>query len=132
MTAIRLGRVSGLLLIWIGCVMVGRVGAAKPGIFVETGDLATARFSHTATLLPNGKVLVAGGQGSTLTYLSSAEMFNPATGQVARHVAFVTRVDAAGERLSGAELGTCADGIGSVTSVAGTVGLAYEFETAKP
>jgi hypothetical protein len=49
----------------------------------------------------------------------------------ARHVAFVTRIDGTGERLSGEELGTCADGIGSVTTVSGTVGLAYEFETAK-
>ena len=49
----------------------------------------------------------------------------------ARHVAFVTRVDGTGERLSGDELGTCADGIGSVTIVSGTVGLAYEFEAAK-
>jgi hypothetical protein len=51
--------------------------------------------------------------------------------RLGRHFAFVTRLDAAGERLNGAELGTCADGIGSVTSVAGTVGLAFEFETAK-
>jgi len=34
-----------------------------------------------------------------------------------------------GERLSGDVLGTCADGIGSVTSVSGTLGVAYEFET---
>jgi hypothetical protein len=49
--------------------------------------------------------------------------------RLARHVAFVTRLDAAGERLSGDELGTCADGIGSVTTVSGTVGLAYDFDT---
>jgi hypothetical protein len=51
--------------------------------------------------------------------------------RLARHVAFVTRLDATGERLSGDELGTCADGIGSVTTLAGTVGLAYDFDTAK-
>ena len=50
--------------------------------------------------------------------------------RLARHVSFVSRVDATGERLSGDQLGTCADGIGSVASISGTLGLAYEFDTA--
>jgi hypothetical protein len=49
------------------------------GSWSSTGSLATARDSHTATLLPSGKVLVAGGN-SRLGRLSSAELYDPATG----------------------------------------------------
>jgi hypothetical protein len=41
--------------------------------------MTTTRANHTATLLPNGTVLVAGGYSSSST-LSSAEIYNPATG----------------------------------------------------
>jgi len=50
---------------------------------------------------------------------------------ISRHVAFVTRVDAAGQRLNGDVLGSCADGIGTTTSLAGSIGLSYTIETAK-
>jgi hypothetical protein len=42
----------------------------------------TARAGPTATLLPDGKVLVAGGTGAGTGFsvLSSAELYNPATG----------------------------------------------------
>jgi len=46
--------------------------------FVSTGSMAGGRAFHTSTLLPNGKVLVAGGyRGATTT---SAELYDPATG----------------------------------------------------
>jgi Galactose oxidase, central domain len=41
--------------------------------------LATARSRHTATLLPNGLVLVAGGADNS-NPISSCELFNPSTG----------------------------------------------------
>src|SRR5438034_1166083 len=46
--------------------------------WVPTGSLVTARARHTATLLPNGKVLVAGGSNGPA--LSSAELYDPASG----------------------------------------------------
>ena len=46
-----------------------------------SNSLNTARAFHTATLLPNGQVLVAGGVNIiTDVVLSSAELYNPATG----------------------------------------------------
>jgi hypothetical protein len=44
-----------------------------------TGSLNTARVGHTATLLPNGKVLVAGGTLNASDSLASAELYDPAS-----------------------------------------------------
>jgi large repetitive protein len=51
---------------------------AKAASWVTTGPLTVARSGHTATLLPNGKVLVAGGYNGS--YLSTTELYDPATG----------------------------------------------------
>jgi N-acetylneuraminic acid mutarotase len=55
--------------------------------WTTTGSLATARYAHTATVLPNGNVLVAGGFGGTPNtlqnvgaVLASAELYDPTTG----------------------------------------------------
>src|SRR5690349_9136826 len=45
-----------------------------------TGSLNTARFLHTATLLPNGVVLVAGGLDNGFHATSSSELYDPASG----------------------------------------------------
>jgi hypothetical protein len=42
--------------------------------------MASARQSHTATLLPNRKVLVAGGFNGSSTVIATAELYDPATG----------------------------------------------------
>jgi WD40 repeat protein len=53
--------------------------------WTATTSMVEARHSHTATLLPDGKVLVAGGNayprgGGDLAYLSSAELYDPSRG----------------------------------------------------
>lgn len=56
-----------------------RVIAPIQGIFVPTaGALATPRTLHTATLLPDGRVLIVGGTSYTGP-VSLAEMYDPAT-----------------------------------------------------
>jgi N-acetylneuraminic acid mutarotase len=53
------------------------------GIWSLTGGLSNSRHDHTATLLRNGKVLaVAGGTaaGNLVTFVSSAELYDPETG----------------------------------------------------
>jgi hypothetical protein len=40
-----------------------------------------ARVSHTATILPNGEVLVAGGVSNGNSCAASAELYNPSTSQ---------------------------------------------------
>lgn len=47
------------------------------GTFASTGSMATARLGHTATLLPNGKVLIAGGTTTGALCLNSAELYDP-------------------------------------------------------
>jgi hypothetical protein len=50
------------------------------GTFTATGNMATTKEYHTATLLPNGQVLIAGGQQGDVSALASAELYNPAVG----------------------------------------------------
>ncbi len=48
--------------------------------WTSTGGMHFARASHTATVLPNGLVLVAGGTGGSGGALVSSELYNPASG----------------------------------------------------
>src|SRR5579859_3595320 len=49
------------------------------GLWTNTGSMKTARYSHTAVLLTNGFVLVAGGISNSVT-LASSELYNPVAG----------------------------------------------------
>jgi hypothetical protein len=48
---------------------------------MATGDMTTERSHPTSTLLPSGKVLVAGGGNFQFNSLRSAELYDPATGR---------------------------------------------------
>ncbi len=51
---------------------------AATGVWTPTGDMTVARAGHTATLLPNGQVLVVAGYNAE--FLDAAELYDPATG----------------------------------------------------
>jgi N-acetylneuraminic acid mutarotase len=92
----RTQHLLGSKLVMIALTMVTTLGlgflapaqAQTNASWTYTSNLNTARFDHTATLLPNGKVLVAGGAnvgdkfpnlgGNSVT--NTAELYDPATG----------------------------------------------------
>src|SRR3989442_8189931 len=74
---------SRLLAISLGIVtlaMATPLWAQEPGTWAPMANLNQARAGHTATLLINGTVLIAGGKDATGQPLASAELYDPATG----------------------------------------------------
>src|SRR5258706_16344581 len=67
-------RISSFSLCLIALLAIARAQAAG---FAPSAPMSAARYEHTATLLPNGKILVVGGFGPGT--LNSVELYNPAT-----------------------------------------------------
>jgi hypothetical protein len=72
-----------LIPVSLWCIAVS--SAQIPGTFAATGSMITARFRHTATVLPGGKVLIAGGNiscalGSPCIPATNGELYDPASG----------------------------------------------------
>src|SRR5674476_240527 len=74
----RLRHVGGLFVALVFALSLPLVAHAVTNTWSAAGSLITARNAHTATLLPSGQVLVAGGFGSS-GVLVSAELYDPAT-----------------------------------------------------
>jgi hypothetical protein len=75
---------------FIACIVVSlaiavlALGAATPstarvGTLAEAGQMLDPRSGHSATLLPNGKILIVGGMRRNQDFYKSAELYDPAT-----------------------------------------------------
>src|SRR5439155_9542288 len=73
-------RVHLIVSVTIALLIVGALPAAARVAWTPTGSMAPTRTAHTATLLPDGRVLVAGGLKKSYSYLASAQIYDPATG----------------------------------------------------
>lgn len=72
------------LLMLLSCAATPTLSAQSAGEFTATGNMSTPRYFHTATLLADGRVLIAGGAsavwGGPTVVEASAERYDPSSG----------------------------------------------------
>ena len=70
---------------WFGPLASAEIWDPATGRFTATGSMARIRHLHTATLLPDGRVLIIGGAGARSatfvdTGIARTEIWDPTTG----------------------------------------------------
>lgn len=137
------------LLLVLAAGQTPKAAAQSPGTFTATANMTTGRYFHTATLLADGRVLIAGGNSidartGAFKAESSAELYDPHTGAFkatgnmttprTRHTAMLLpdgrvliagggRTDAYADALSSAELYDPGTGTFSATGEMATARL---------
>jgi WD40 repeat protein len=80
-------RVSAVLLFaFVAIFAVAKINATRPshprvGSVTPAGRMLEPRSGHSATLLPYGRVLIAGGMRRNQDFYRSAEIYDPASGK---------------------------------------------------
>ena len=79
MTRSGLILLCSIILSFTAALHGGKPSVSRPGAVAPARAMLEPRSGHTATLLPDGKVLIAGGMRRNQDFYSSAELYDPAT-----------------------------------------------------
>ena len=70
---------AGIVLVVVTAFGISVHAGAEVGSLVAGSPMLEARSGHTATLLPDGRVLIAGGMRRNQEFYKSAELYDPVT-----------------------------------------------------
>lgn len=74
----------GALLSFAFALLAAALGSSAPGSLTSGPPMLEPRSGHSATLLPDGKVLIAGGMRRNQDFYKSVELYDPATARFER------------------------------------------------